>query len=58
MEKINVTTKVPTSKSVLARLMILGALSGEKCAFDNVSMSKDSENLLQKSNKREGRSRW
>ena len=46
MNNINVTTKVPTSKSVLARLMILGALSNEKCAFDNVSMSKDSENLL------------
>ncbi len=46
MGKLNLITRVPTSKSVLARLMILAALSDQKCVFDDVTMSKDSENLF------------
>ena len=46
MESSEIVTKVPSSKSVLARLMILGALSDGKCVFDDVTMSKDSECLV------------
>lgn len=41
--KLSGTVTVPTSKSVLARLMILGALSDGKCVFRNVKLSGDSE---------------
>lgn len=46
MEGLCGTVSVPTSKSILARLMVLGALSDGKCVFRDVSMSRDSEVML------------
>ena len=44
---VNIETKVPASKSILARMMILGALSYGKCVFDNAVLSKDTELMME-----------
>ena len=44
---VDVTIKVPASKSILARMMILGALSYGKCVFDDALLSKDTEIMME-----------
>lgn len=46
-EPIDVVTSVPSSKSILARLMILGALSDGRCVFDNAVLSDDTKTMLE-----------
>lgn len=43
---VDIDAKVPSSKSVLARALILGALSDGKCTLNNVVLSQDTRTMM------------